>query len=432
MGEIISIVLGKCGNQMGTKSLETIAAEHGLDSKGRYVGDAREQLDRINVFFRKSGDDRYFPRALLVDLEPGVIEAVKSGDWGGFYDGSNVVFAQSSAQNNWAKGRYSEGEELRSSVMHRLRLETERAENLQGFVLFHSLGGGTGSGMGSLLIEKIREEFPDKLIATCSMWPSSEESNGKMGYNAVLGARTLAEQADLSFIFNFDSLQDVCTNAFQIRSPTLLDYNHLIAGAMSNATAPLRFAPGESEFSTLRDMAVALAPFPRLHFVTVGLTPLTRRGTAPPPAPSAADLAKGLFAVPNTMAADLKRGKILAAHAVFRGRMTRTEIDSAMRTSLGNLKANLADWLPNAVRWGRYGDGAKGAPTSAALLANSTAQKDLFQKALDQFSAMFNRRANLGAYTSEGMSESEFGEARDGLNALISDCQQYQDATATS
>ena len=41
-----------------------------------------------------------------------------------------------------------------------------------GFQVCHSLGGGTGSGMGTLLISKIREEYPDRMMMTFSVVPS--------------------------------------------------------------------------------------------------------------------------------------------------------------------------------------------------------------------------------------------------------------------
>ena len=69
----------------------------------------------------------------------------------------NFVFGQSGAGNNWAKGHYTEGAELVDSVLDVVRKEAESCDCLQGFQLTHSLGGGTGSGMGTLLISKIRE-----------------------------------------------------------------------------------------------------------------------------------------------------------------------------------------------------------------------------------------------------------------------------------
>merc|ERR1712032_842782 len=76
------------------------------------------------------------------------------------------------AGNNWAKGHYTEGAELIDSVLDVVRKEAEGCDCLQGFQVTHSLGGGTGSGMGTLLISKIREEYPaDRWSPTPSCHP---------------------------------------------------------------------------------------------------------------------------------------------------------------------------------------------------------------------------------------------------------------------
>ena len=79
---------------------------------------------------------------------------------------------QSGAGNNWAKGHYTEGAELVDIVVDTVRKEAEGCDCLQGFQLTHSLGGGTGSGLGTLLISKIREEYPDRIMNTFSVVPS--------------------------------------------------------------------------------------------------------------------------------------------------------------------------------------------------------------------------------------------------------------------
>lgn len=60
--------------------------------------------------------------------------------------------------------------------MEVVRKEVENCDCLQGFQLTHSLGGGTGSGMGTLLISKIREEYPDRIMSTFSVVPSPKVS----------------------------------------------------------------------------------------------------------------------------------------------------------------------------------------------------------------------------------------------------------------
>ena len=115
---------------------------------------------------------KYVPRAVLIDLEPGTMDSVRSGPFGQIFRPDNFIFGQSGAGNNWAKGHYTEGAELVDSVLDVVRKEAESCDCLQGFQMTHSLGGGTGSGMGTLLISKIREEYPDRIMMTFSVVPS--------------------------------------------------------------------------------------------------------------------------------------------------------------------------------------------------------------------------------------------------------------------
>ncbi len=151
---------------------EIISDEHGIDGTGSYNGTSELQLERINVYYNEASGGKYVPRAVLVDLEPGTMDSVRSGPFGQIFRPDNFVFGQSGAGNNWAKGHYTEGAELVDSVLDVVRKEAESTDCLQGFQMAHSLGGGTGSGLGTLLISKIREEYPDRIMNTYSVVPS--------------------------------------------------------------------------------------------------------------------------------------------------------------------------------------------------------------------------------------------------------------------
>ena len=143
--------------------------------------------ERINVYYNEASGGKYVPRAILVDLEPGTMDSVRSGAYGQIFRPDNFVFGQSGAGNNWAKGHYTEGAELVDSVMDVVRKEAENCDCIQGFQLTHSLGGGTGSGMGTLLISKIREEYPDRIMNTYSVVPSPKVSDTVVEpYNVTL------------------------------------------------------------------------------------------------------------------------------------------------------------------------------------------------------------------------------------------------------
>ncbi|KAK2641930.1 hypothetical protein Ddye_023693 [Dipteronia dyeriana] len=82
MREILHIQGGQCGNQIGAKFWEVVCAEHGIDSTGRYDGDTDLQLERINVYYNEASCGRFVPRAVLMDLEPGTMDSVRSGTYG--------------------------------------------------------------------------------------------------------------------------------------------------------------------------------------------------------------------------------------------------------------------------------------------------------------------------------------------------------------
>ncbi|MBA0809879.1 hypothetical protein Gohar_001909 [Gossypium harknessii] len=225
MREILHVQGGQCGNQIGSKFWEVICDEHGVDPTGSYTGDESSssdlQLERINVYYNEASGGRYVPRAVLMDLEPGTMDSIRSGPYGQIFRPDNFVFGQSGAGNNWAKGHYTEGAELIDSVLDVVRKEAENCDCLQGFQVCHSLGGGTGSGMGTLLISKIREEYPDRMMMTFSVFPSPKVSDTVVEpYNATLSVHQLVENADECMVLDNEALYDICFRTLKLTTPS--------------------------------------------------------------------------------------------------------------------------------------------------------------------------------------------------------------------
>ena len=143
-------------------------------------------------------------------LVAGTMDSVRAGPFGQLFRPDNFVFGQTGAGNNWAKGHYTEGAELIDSVLDVVRKEAESCDCLQGFQITHSLGGGTGSGMGTLLISKIREEYPDRIMMTFSVFPSPKVSDTVVEpYNATLSVHQLVENADEVMVLDNEALYDI-------------------------------------------------------------------------------------------------------------------------------------------------------------------------------------------------------------------------------
>ncbi|WFD31279.1 Tubulin beta-1 chain [Malassezia sp. CBS 17886] len=413
MRELITFAVGQAGNQISNSFWETILTEHGLDNEGRYVGHEPEQLSRINVFFESTGTEgKYVPRAVNVDLEPGTIENVRSGPLGRLFRPDNYVHGQSGAGNNFAKGYYTEGAELLDEVLEVARKETERTDMFQGFQIVHSLGGGTGSGLGTNLLTKLREEYPDRMLATWSVLPSPKVSDTVVEpYNAMLSFHQLVENADLSFCLDNEAL--CAFTAF----------------------------PGQLN-SDLRKLGVNMVPFPRLHFFTCGYAPLVASASQAYQSLNVAEVVSQGFSSGNNMAAIDPRsaypgrasvlmhtaGKYLTVAAIFRGKISSREVEAEMLNTQMKNAGGFVEWIPLNVLTSLCDVPPPNVRLSATFIGNNTAIQELFKRTHSQFGAMFRRKAFLHWYTGEGMDEMEFTEAESNLLDLIAEYEQYEAA----
>ncbi|GLT90947.1 hypothetical protein SLE2022_088620 [Rubroshorea leprosula] len=134
MKEILHIQGGQCGN-IGAKFWEVVCDEHGIDPTGRYNGNSDLQLERVNVYYNEASCGRFVPHAVLMDLEPGTMDSVRTGPYGQIFRPDNFVFGLSGAGNNWAKGHYTEGAELIDAVLDVVRKEAENCDLSQALVL---------------------------------------------------------------------------------------------------------------------------------------------------------------------------------------------------------------------------------------------------------------------------------------------------------
>jgi len=428
MREIVHLQIGQCGNQIGAKFWEVISGEHGIEPTGQYTGKEDNQLDHINVYYNQGYHGNYVPRSINVDLEPGVLNTIRASAYGELFRPDNYVFGENGAGNSWAKGHYTEGAELVDSVMDVVRKESENCDMLQGFQFAHSLGGGTGSGLGTLLVSKVTEEYPDRITSTYSVTPSPKVSDTVVEpYNATLSLNQLIDNTDQTYCIDNEALYDICMRTLKVSKPSYTDLNNLVSLTMSGVTTCLRF-PGQLN-ADLRKLAVNMVPFPRLHFFMTGFAPLMARGSAQYRALSVPELTKQMFDAKNMMTAcDPRHGRYLTVAAVFRGRVSMKEVDQQMLDVQTRNSPYFVEWIPNNVKTAVCNIPPQGLNMSGTFIGNSTSIQGLFSRVGEQFTMMFRRKAFLHWYTSEGMDEMEFTEAESNINDLISEYQQYQEA----
>jgi len=460
--EIIHVQVGQCGNQVGTAFWMKLFDEHKLNKDdgtwagGDAVADADgdgipDELENVDVFYRETGSEntkeawksvKRTPRAVLVDLEPGTLDVIKAGKLSKAFDPNCLKFGNNGAGNNWAKGHYTEGAEIVEDVLDILRKEAEKADCVQGFQLFHSLGGGTGSGMGTLLLLKIRDAYPDKITCTYSVFPSPKVSDTVVEpYNAVLSSHQLLENSDETFVVDNEALYNIMHNVLKQTTVEYSVLNELIAKVTCGITSSIRF-PGMLN-GDLRKLGVNLVPFPRLHFFLCSYAPLTSSQDSAHAQINVKELTKQAQSARNyycnVKAVD---GKMLAVSFQFRGKPAKIEgkkmsglsskdVDEAMK-NLQNEDSNSAlqfvEWIPNNIKSGIVTVPPVDSVMSCTAIGNTTALKGIFQRLATQFGAMYKRKAFLHWYKGEGMDEMEFQEADKNVRDLITEYQDKEDA----
>jgi len=426
--EILHIQVGQCGNQIGNRFWQTVIAEHDLDGAGKYQGEnAETDLDKVGVYMRSAGE-RYVPRACLVDLEPGTVDVIKASPVGTLFKPDNFVFGASGAGNNWAKGHYTEGAELIEEALDVVRKEVENCDCPQGFQICHSLGGGTGSGMGTLVLLKLRDAYPDRILTTFSVYPSPKVSDTVVEpYNAVLSSHQLLENADETFIIDNEALYNISHNVLKQNAPTYADLNYLISCVMAGVTASLRF-PGKLN-GDLRKLGVNLVPFPRLHFFLIAQAPLQSQDNQAYQLVNVQELLNQSFS-PRNFFSNVKPddGKYMTASLIFRGAMSTQEVDENVEKRQSANSDDFVEWIPNNMKTSVVEVPPKDTKQSCTFIANTTALKGIFQRLATQFGAMYKRKAFLHWYKGEGMDEMEFQEADKNVRDLITEYQDKQDA----
>ncbi|XP_019866612.1 tubulin beta chain-like isoform X2 [Aethina tumida] len=405
---------------------EVVCAEHGIGMNGRFAGTSELQLERINVYFNEARRGTYVPRAVLVDLDKAGLENSRRGIYERIFNPENFIYGRNSASNNFAKGMFTEGAEITDHLLDVIRREAEGCDLLQGFQVIHSLGGGTGSGLGSLLLQKLREEYPDRIISTYSVGPSGKVSDTVVEpYNAVLSMNYLVDFPDEVFFIDNEALFEICSRKLKLTHASYSDFNFLISNVMAGVTTCFRF-PGQLN-ADLRKIKTNMVPFPTLHFFITAFVPIISREHLPYKAGSVPELVRELFDVNNYMSqCDPRKGKFLTVACIFRGRMSTREVDEQMVNIQDKNSSYFVEWIPNNVKTAICDIPPMGFRMSSTFIGNTTAIKDVWKRILETFSVMLRRKAFMHWYTGEGMDEMEFQEAENNLKDLMAEYKTYE------
>jgi len=375
-----------------------------------------------------------------------------------------MITGKEDAANNYARGHYTIGKEVIDQVLDRIRKLSDNCSGLQGFMIFHSFGGGTGSGFTSLLMERLSVDYGKKAKLEFAIYPAPRVSTAVVEpYNAVLTTHTTLEHSDCAFMVDNEAIYDLCTKKLGVERPTYTNLNRLIAQVVSSITGKLllkfpNFKPLVYQipvtflkmFSAslrfdgalnvdLNEFQTNLVPYPRIHFPLATYAPIISAERAFHEQMSVLELTNACFENGNQLVkCDPRMGKYMACCLLWRGDVVPKDVNAAIASIRTKKSIQFVDWCPTGFKVGinyqapTVVPGSDTAKVSRAIcmLSNTTAIAEAWARLDHKFDLMYAKRAFVHWYVGEGMEEGEFSEAREDMAALEKDYEEVGIETA--
>ncbi|XP_022906398.1 tubulin alpha-1 chain-like [Onthophagus taurus] len=429
-GEVIQIHIGQAGVQIANACWELYCLEHGIQPDGcLYQGGGRNVDDSYNAFFSVSMAGKCVPRVVMVDLEPTVIDEIRTGTYRQLFHPETLLTGKEDAANNYARGCYSVGKEMIDLALDRTRKIAEGCHKVQGFILFRAFGGGTGSGFTTLMMDNLCSDYGRTSKLEFAVYPAPHISPVIVEpYNAVLTTHGCMDFEDVCFVMDNEAMYDILARSLDVSRPTYTNLNRLLGQVVSSVTASLRF---EGQVNVdLVEFQTNLVPYPRIHFPLITFAPFVPASKAYHEALSTAQLTNSCFEPANQMVkCDPRNGRYMSCCLLYRGDVAPTDVNNAIANIKSKRTIQFVDWCPTGFKVGiNYqpptcvpgGDLAR-TQRAVTMLSNSTAIKETWQRICHKYDLMFKKRAFIHHYVGEGMEEGEFTEARDDISALVMD-----------
>ena len=432
--EIISLHIGQTGLAVGSSCYELFCLEHGINHDGvisRIInGETYDYF--FTKFFNVTANEKFVPRSIFIDSDPTLINEIKEGEYKYLFRKEQFISGYEESSHLYSSKYSPNGKEIVKISLDRINHLLESCDNPQGFLIFNSIGGGTGSGLTSLLLEELSNNY-SKIYKFCfPIYPSTHNNELSIEkFNSVFSIISSVKYSDIDFIFQNDAISQICINKFYIDKPKYKNINGLISQVISSITSPLRF----EDKIDMSQFVSFLIPFPRLHFLLSSYAPLCSSEIVPYEKFSVAQITNETF-YKNSIFANCneKENRFIASCLMYRGWVNSGEVIGAIEAIKSKYKIKFLDWnktgfktiinfhRPYVVPGGDF----PCLSSSICRISNTPGINNIFKDLKESYNKMCNKKEVIKPYISEGMEEQEINEAKEEFLKFESDYKEIE------
>merc|ERR1719499_1036639 len=223
-------------------------------------------------------------------------------------------------------------------------------------------------------------------------------------YNGLLSTHWLLDHTDVSLVLDNEALYSICQKKLDIKKPSYINLNFLIAKVVSSMTAAHRF-DGELNVD-MNEFQTNLVPFPRLHFMTTSLAPIVSQSKADTANNTVRQITDSCTQSSNFLVKypdfDVVEDKYMAISLNYRGNIKSKETNATVQWLKQNNKVSFVEWCPTGFKIGLNNvpaakvEGDRMAPSShnAVLIGNNVAVSRVFTERINKkYDMMYSQRA---------------------------------------
>ncbi|OMJ66637.1 hypothetical protein SteCoe_36460 [Stentor coeruleus] len=411
MKEIISLHLGGAGVQLGNSIWELISLEHNINETGKLAFPSNN--NNFTNFYSEINNEVYSPRALFIDTDPVSINNLTRSQYSRLYNPDMLISSKEDSGGVFCKIMC---DYVKIDLyMEKLRILAEACDNLQGFSLYFATGGGSGSGISSMILERINSEYENKNIISFPIYPSPEVPKGTLDYyNSAFVTDFLIKYSNSVIVLDNKALYSICKNELQISAPTFTQLNNVASLTINSITSNFRFP--NTHFSSLHDISQLLSQNNR-NFLTTSFTPISNIDFSDISIENLTDLA--LSERYSNVGFYKGQSKSYACSITYRGDVDINEIQKTIKTCYDKKIIDFVNESYNKLSYGINSDKPKvfddmeifPMDRSVCVMNNSQKIKGLFNKIEKIVTFLYSKRAFVYHYCSSGMEEGEFSES---------------------
>jgi len=433
MSALVSLHIGQAGVQVGKKVWTQLSAEHGINEVGQI--DPENERMKHDYCFHESSTGTWGARGLFIDGDPSTIdESILNGRHKKMFLEENCVKGTRGAANCYSLGRYGIFKELMKQMYVVLRRMTESCDSVGSFAIHHSIGGGTGSGVCTKVLEFLSDAVPNTQKFLYSIFPSPVVDPCPVSnYNAIISVAETKNIHEMRLIYDNESLaKEISPVLLNSYACTFKHTNHLIATILSRLTAGDRYL--QHGALNVNRLATNLIPFPAYKMISSAYVLLE------------SNYGQMIQTNHSITAEAFLNNHELCNFNIFKGsyfssclqycvnELNLHDILNAAACVRNEFAVPFVSWVPSAFCLGHvttkfkrdYDDCWYSIPDCTLLkLCNHSEISGAVEKMTDVFSKMYRQRMYTYWYVAEGMTEAEFDDCLESARSMIRAMRKY-------